>query len=280
MSSGKNGFSACTPGTPGSLPAGEAGNPADGNAPGWREGICVENVSFSYGDEPVIENAHFHIQEGSFVSFIGPNGGGKSTLVKLILGLLEPDRGFISIFGGTPREQRSLLGYVPQFSHFDPDFPINIRDVVLMGRLRKGLHFLNREDREAVERALALVGLEGFGSRSYSRLSGGQRQRVLIARALATEPRVLVLDEPTSSVDLEAETQLYRLLMELNRKVTVILVSHDLDFVAEQVNKVICIDRKVVIHPTGKLDSASYRSLFGRELRIVRHNTRLEETHE
>ena len=235
---------------------------------------------FGYGSEPVIENAHFHIEEGSFVSFIGPNGGGKSTLLKLMLGLLEPDRGFISIFGQTPREQRASLGYVPQYSHFDPDFPINVLDVVLMGRLRKGLRFLKRQDRDAAFRALAQVGLEDLAGRGFTELSGGQRQRVLIARALATQPRVLMLDEPTSSIDIQSETRLYQLLMELNKEITVILVSHDLDFVAEQVNKVICIDRKVVIHPTGKFDAVSYRKLFGRQLQIVQHNTLLEESHD
>lgn len=246
----------------------------------WDQGICVENVWFSYGEESVIESAHFHIEEGSFVSFIGPNGGGKSTLVKLILGLLEPERGYISVFGKTPREASSSIGYVPQYSHFDPDFPINVMDVVLMGRMKRGFRFLTREDRALAKEALEHVGLSGLAKRSYSALSGGQRQRVLIARALATHPKVLLLDEPTASVDMASEGELYRLLKELNKEITIILVSHDLDFVAEQVKKVICIDRKVVIHPTGKFDEASYRKLFGRQLQLVQHNTLLEEDHD
>lgn len=244
-------------------------------------GINVEDVSFGYTAETVIRDAHFHVEEGSFVSFVGPNGGGKSTMVKLILGLLEPRRGYIRVFGKPPAEQRSLMGYVPQFSLFDPDFPINVMDVVLMGRLKKGPGFFTPEDRRAAREALAEAGLEDLETRSYSGLSGGQRQRVLIARALAGNPRILILDEPTSNIDREAEENLYRLLVELNkRKITIILVSHDLDFVAEQVQKVICIDRRVMIHPTGKLDQLSYQKLFGKQLQIVQHDTRLEDSHE
>lgn len=201
-------------------------------------------------------------------------------MVKLILGLLEPDSGYITVFGKTPKEARSSIGYVPQCTHFDPDFPITVMDVVLMGRLRRGLTFLNRQDRVLAAEALDQLGLEGLAKRPYSALSGGQRQRVLIARALAAHPEVLILDEPTSQVDLASQGELYRLLLEFNREITIILVSHDLDFVDEQVKKVICIDRRVVIHPAGKFDKASYRRLFDRPFKVVQHNTLLEEKHD
>ena len=196
------------------------------------------------------------------------------------MGLLEPDSGYITVFGKSPREARSSIGYVPQFTHFDPDFPINVMDVVLMGRLKRGLTFLTRRDRSLAAEALGQVGLESLAKRAYSTLSGGQRQRVLIARALVTHPEALVLDESTSQVDLASQEELHRLLLELNRETTIILVSHDLDFVGEQVEKVICIDRSVVIHPAGKFDKDSYHRLFDRPFKVVQHDTRLEEEHD
>ena len=256
--------------------------PPGGSASGhrWAGGICVEKVSFGYGDELVIHNAHFHIDRGSLVSFIGPNGGGKTTLVKLILGLLEPESGYITVFGKTPKEARSSIGYVPQSTLFDPDFPIIVMDVVLMGRLKRGLAFLNRRDRVLAAEALDLVGLLDLAKRPYSALSGGQRQRVLIARALVTRPEALILDEPTSHVDMASQGELHRLLLELKGDTTIILVSHDLNFVGERVKKVICIDREVAIHPAGKLNEASYRRIFSRPLQVVQHNTLLEEEHD
>ena len=239
--------------------------------------IRVENVSYAYANETVIENAHFHIEEGSFVSFIGPNGGGKTTLAKLILGILAPDKGFISVFGRTPKESSSSIGYVPQHSNFDPDFPINVLDVALMGRLSRRLGFFSKQDKDKALFALDQTGLGGYEKRSFADLSGGERQRVLIARALSSNPKALLLDEPTSSIDPQAETMIYNLLTELNRKITIILISHDLTFVSEQIEKVICIDRRVVIHPTGKFSEESYNKLFGRQLRMIHHETKLEE---
>lgn len=238
--------------------------------------IRVENVSFRYDKDWVIENAHFHIQEGSFTSFIGPNGGGKSTMARLLLGLLEPQQGYISIFGKTPRRSRHMIGYVPQYSHFDKDFPITVEDVVLMGRLRQGLNFFSKKDHEEARHSLLKVGLENLEDQSFSALSGGQRQRVLIARALMTRPKILLLDEPTASVDPQSEAQLYQLLLELNRELSIVLISHDLDFVAENVEKVICFDKKVAIHPTGALTAENCRA-FGQSLRVVQHSTTLEE---
>lgn len=242
--------------------------------------IRIENVSFKYKNDLVIEDAHFHVKKGSFISFVGPNGGGKSTLAKLILGLLKPLKGTISIFGKSPLEARGDVGYVPQYSSFDLDFPINVLDVVLMGRLKKGKLFYHRSDKINAEEALAAVDLEGFGQRHFSELSGGQRQRVLIARAIVSSPEVLILDEPTSNIDKTTENKLYELLFKLNKNMTIILISHDLTFVTENINKVICINKVVKIHPTGHLDETSIDKLFGRPVRIVHHQTKMEETHE
>lgn len=242
--------------------------------------IRVENVSFSYHKDTIINNAHFHIEEGSFTSFVGPNGGGKSTMAKLLLGLLTPNSGYISIFGKSPIEARGEIGYVPQYTNFDLNFPINIMDVVLMGTMKKGKLFYSSRDKKDVTSALKKVGLEGMEKRHFSMLSGGQRQRVLIARAIVSNPRVLILDEPTSNIDKVTENQLYELLFKLNKNMTIILISHDLTFVSENIEKVICMNRNVKIHPTGNLKSTDIDNLFGRPIKVVDHKTKMEQTHE
>lgn len=242
--------------------------------------IRVENVSFSYKNDIVINKAHFHIEKGSFTCFVGPNGGGKSTLAKLILGLLKPSEGYIKIFGKSPIKARGSVGYVPQYSNFDLGFPINVMDVVLMGRLKRGSLFYNNSDREAAIEALKNVDLIGFEKRHFSELSGGQRQRVLIARAIACQPKVLLLDEPTSNIDKATENRLYELLFRLNENITIILISHDLTFVSENVKKVICVNREVKIHPTGYLESNTVNTLFGRPVKVVNHSTKMEQIHD
>lgn len=242
--------------------------------------IRVENITFSYDKDIVINNAHFHIKKGSFTSFVGPNGGGKSTMAKLLLGLLTPNSGYISIFGKSPIEARGEIGYVPQYTNFDLNFPINIRDVVLMGTMKKGKLFYSSKDKHEVKSALEKVGLEGMEKRHFSMLSGGQRQRVLIARAIVSNPKVLILDEPTSSIDKVTENNLYELLFELNNKMTIILISHDLNFVSENIEKVICMNRDVKIHPTGNLKSVDIDRLFDRPVKIVDHKIKMEQTHE
>jgi len=242
--------------------------------------IRVENVSFKYKNDLVLENAHFHIEKGSFTCFVGPNGGGKSTLAKLILGLLKPTEGYITIFGETPVKARGSVGYVPQYSNFDLDFPINVMDVVLMGVLTAGMLFYKPKHRKAALEALKSVELEGFENRHFSELSGGQRQRVLIARAIISNPKVLILDEPTSNIDTATENRLYELLFKLNKTKTIILISHDLTFVSDNVKKVICVNKEVKIHPTGNLELNSIESLFGRAVKVVKHQTKVEEIHD
>lgn len=242
--------------------------------------IWVEDVSFAYDKEEILRDAHFHIEEGSFTSFVGPNGGGKSTMAKLLLGLLHPSKGYIKIFGKSPTQARGEIGYVPQYTNFDLRFPINVLDVVLVGLLKKGKLYYSKNDRKSAEEALQKVGLDGYGKRHFSMLSGGQRQRVLIARAIVSNPRVLILDEPTSNIDTVTEDQLYKLLFELNRSMTIILISHDLTFVAENINRVICINRDVHIHPTGNLNKKDIDKLFTRGVKVVDHDIKMEETHE
>ena len=240
------------------------------------DSVVVEfrDVSFSYGNSLVIDEASITVREKELVSIVGPNGGGKTTLLKLMLGLIEPTKGTVRIFGRPPAQARSRIGYMPQYSLYDPSFPVNVMDVVLMGRLGRGWRLgpYGRLDRCVAERVLREVHLFELRKRPYSALSGGQRQRVLIARALASEPELLLLDEPTASLDALMETAFYELLKELNTKLTIIMVSHDLSFVRGFVENVICVKRQVMTHPTRELTPELIREMYGGDVRVVTHD--------
>ena len=235
--------------------------------------IEVDRVSFSYNGKPVISEATFSVGPREFVSMVGPNGGGKTTLLLLLLGLLHPDRGEIKIFGDTPQAARRRIGYVPQNLQFDSFFPISVMDVVIMGRLGTGrlLGFGNR-DRQVAREALAEVGAADLEDQAFGSLSGGQRQRVLIARALVGRPELLLLDEPTAGLDQNVEGVFYELLGRLNRQQTIVLVSHDLGFVSRHVRRVICVKGAVHVHPTSEINDELIRKIYGSGVRIIRHD--------
>jgi zinc transport system ATP-binding protein len=215
-----------------------------------REMISVAHLWAGYNHEPVLEDINLSLRELDFVGLIGPNGGGKTTLLKVLLGILEPTRGQVRIMGKTAREGRRCVGYVPQSVDFDRDFPVRVWDVALMGRLgRRGLlERYTAEDEEAVADKLRAVEMWHLRDRAIGELSGGQRQRVYIARALAAEPPILLLDEPMASVDPQASVQLYELLRDLNQQVTILLVSHDMLAISSYVKTVGCINRRLVYH--------------------------------
>ncbi len=245
-----------------------------GAAPG-EEAIAVQGVHFGYSvGSPVLEDVSFSIAQGEFTSIIGPNGGGKSTLIKLVLGLLTPDAGRIRVLGRSPGRARPLVGYLPQHATVDPRFPASVLEVVMMGRVT-GTHPLGPytgHDRDVAARALGRVELEGFEKRPFPALSGGERQRVLVARALASEPRLLLLDEPAAGLDQRVERDFLELLRELGESMTVVLVSHDLGFVSELVSTVVCVSRRVVVHPTSAIDGRIIRDIYGGDVRMVRHD--------
>jgi len=232
------------------------------------------DVWFSYGDQPVLRDANLRIGAGERVCVVGPNGGGKTTLLKLMLGLLRPDRGRVLIAGQSPTTGRKRIGYAPQHAAFDPSFPVSVMDVVLMGRLGRAAAVgpYRQADRQAAARALGEVGLGGLAGRGFAALSGGQRQRVLIARALAGEPELLLLDEPTASLDLGVEAEFYQLLQCLSDRLTLIIVSHDVGFVSQLAGKVVCVHGTVAVHPTVELTGEMMQDLYGHDVMLVRHD--------
>jgi zinc transport system ATP-binding protein len=231
--------------------------------------LDFHHANFRYKEVPVLVDVSLRVEEGECVAMIGPNGGGKSTMLKLALGLLKPDSGTVQVFDHAPHTGCRLIGYVPQHLHFDPKFPVTCLEVVLMGRLDRlpwwGRY--SREDLAAAGEILRRVGLVDIEERPFASLSGGQKQRVLIARALFTEPRILLLDEPTANVDLTVEERFVELLEELRARVTIVLVTHDLGLVERLTDQVICVNRRVHRHRVQDLDGETLRQIYSAELR-------------
>lgn len=235
--------------------------------------IIFEDVSFSYNGFIALEDVNFRVKKGDFVSIVGPNGGGKTTLIKLMLGLLKPARGKIHVFGEQPEQVRTRIGYMPQYAQLDPDFPISVVNVALMGCLNKKISGnYSKPEKQAAQAALEEVGLINLARHPFSELSGGQRQRVLIARALVCKPDILLLDEPTANVDAEVEEKLHQILRKLNERMTIMVATHDLGFVSMLVRNVICVNRTVAVHPTSEINGKVIRDIYNKDLRLVRHD--------
>jgi zinc transport system ATP-binding protein len=235
--------------------------------------IEIQGVSFRYDERQILEDVTLTIWPYDSICVVGPNGGGKTTLIKLIIGLLAPDAGTITIFGKRPDEAHQLIGYVPQFAQYDRQFPISVQQVVCMGRIGKS--FTGRyssEDKNKTLEALAEVGLADLVNRSFSALSGGQRQRVLIARALASGGKILILDEPTANIDKESESHFYDLLRQLNKRMTILMVTHDVGFASSFFSRIACVNREVIIHPTSELTGKLIRDMYGGDLQMIRHD--------
>jgi zinc transport system ATP-binding protein len=235
--------------------------------------VAVRHLTFGYGREVVLEGVDLDIQPRDFLAIIGPNGGGKTTLLKVMLGLLRPWSGEVVYHLPSGRGPRGRLGYVPQFSTFDRDFPLRVSDMVLMGRLGNGglLRPWSRQDRAAAQGAIERLGLAGVARAHVAEISGGQLQRVLIARALVSEPEILFLDEPTASIDAESRETLRELLQELNRSIPVVVVTHDVTSIASIVRRIACINRRLFYHGDPELSSEVLEEVYGCPVELVTH---------
>jgi zinc transport system ATP-binding protein len=242
--------------------------------------IEIRNVNFSYGAAQVLEDISLKVNPGEFLGIVGPNAGGKSTLLRIILGLLTPQSGQIQVFGRPPGTASRQIGYVPQYPSFPRDFPITVEQSVLLARIgdRQQRPFAqfwpgrySRSDREITHRALAEVEALDLAQRRIGSLSGGQLQRVLLARALASEPSILILDEPTANIDQRLEGDIFELLRRLNARLTILVVSHDVGFISSYVTRVACVNRTLACHHTDAIDGQIIQHLYGETVRMVAH---------
>lgn len=236
--------------------------------------IELKDVWVRYGNQTILEAVNLELKEPKgLLGIIGPNGGGKTTFLKVLLGLLKPYKGSVKLFGKSPEKSRDLVGYVPQYKGFDFDFPISVWEVVLTGRMSH-TGFLKKykaEDIKATEEALKTVEMLEYKDRQIGQLSGGQRQRVFIARALATNPRLLLLDEPNSGLDPHMQDELYRLLDALKQKMAIIMVTHDLSAVSVYVDKIACLNRTLHYHDSREIPVEDLEATYQCPVELIAH---------
>ena len=233
--------------------------------------VEINNLSVRYNEQLVLNDINFSIEENDFVAIIGPNGGGKSTLLKVILGILTPNTGEVKVFGKEPKKARDLMGYLPQNLDFDRDFPINVFETVLTGRYHGLFKNYTKEDREVVLHALKDVEMQDFKDRQISKLSGGQMQRVFIARAIVREPKLLILDEPMASIDPEMQNSFYELMSRLKDKMAIVLVSHDVGAVSTHVDKIACLNQKLFYHGPVENSANGLEEIYNCPIELISH---------
>lgn len=227
--------------------------------------IEINDLGFSYGENPILTDVSLALPEGEFLAVIGPNGGGKSTLLKIILGILRQNRGEVRVFGKTVSDAAGLIGYVPQDVTSARGFPINAFQVAMMGRMRLKGRFAraDKTDRDKVRSVMEYLEVDHLADSPVDNLSGGQKQRVFISRALAMEPKMLFLDEPTSSVDTKGQKDLFDRLRELNKTMTIVVVSHDLSIIPRYATSVACINNKLHFHSSPEVTPEMLRMAYG-----------------
>ncbi|WNY26637.1 ABC transporter ATP-binding protein [Methanolapillus ohkumae] len=234
----------------------------------------VKNLWVRYGVQTVLEDVSITIgSPGEILGIIGPNGGGKTTFLKAVLGLVSPSKGSVLVFGDTPEKARKYIGYVPQYSKFDYEFPISVMEVVLMGRLKHAglIRRYSKEDKKAAEDALAVVGMSDYKNKQIGEISGGQRQRVFIARALANRPKFLLMDEPNTGLDTFMQEELYKILEELKKEMAIIVISHDIGAVSAHMDKIACLNKKLFFHDSKEMSKDDFAAAYGCSIDLVAH---------
>jgi zinc transport system ATP-binding protein len=235
--------------------------------------LSIQNLCAGYDNETILQNVNLEVYPNDFIGLIGPNGGGKSTLLKVVLGLISPKSGKINILGMDVRHGRQSIGYVPQFVESDRDFPVSVWDTVRMG-LSTGwrlFHRLSLPEAARIKAALDQVDMLDLSSSAMGELSGGQRQRVFIARALVSNPKILLLDEPTASIDPNVTKDIYELLSQLNQKMAILLVSHDMMAVSSFTKTIACLNRKLIYHNSKELSSEILDNIYGCPVDLIAH---------
>lgn len=235
--------------------------------------VEIRNVGYSYGGAPVLAGIDCTVERGEFFGIIGPNGGGKSTLLKIMVGLLEPDGGTVRVLGTSALAARARVGYCAQHIAFPRRFPITVLETVMLGRIGVGPAFggFSRAERDAARAALAATEAERLAGRAIGTLSGGELQRVLIARSLAAAPELLILDESTANVDHHAGIEIFDMLQRLDPRPTIIVVSHDIGFVSSYVGRVGCLNRTLECHPVAELDAQVLARLYEAHTKLIDH---------
>ena len=236
--------------------------------------VEIENLTIQYDNIIALKDINLKVEEKNFLAIIGPNGGGKSTLLKAMLGLIKPVAGSIKILGRSLEHSHGLMGYVPQFTSFDKNFPINVTDILLMGRLTRSsgmFHRYSKKDKRIAMEIMQKLEIDDLKDRQIAQLSGGQLQRVLIARALVVKPQILLLDEPTASIDITSKTHIYSLLKELNKEVTIILITHDIGVVSSCVNELACLNQELHYHGLPEMNEDVINKLYGCPVDLIAH---------
>ena len=231
--------------------------------------VSVRDVSFTYGYDQVLENISLDIYPKDYLAIIGPNGGGKTTLLKIILGLLKPDSGQVNWF----EPAKHHIGYVPQFATFEREFPLSVRDVVLMGRLNSSLwrQKVSNQDEDLTSDVISDLGLKSLSNKPIGKLSGGQLQRVMIARALVSNPKILFLDEPIASIDRDSRFKLASMLLDLNKNIPIVVITHDITSFASNVEHIACVNQTLFYHGDAELASGSLEEAYGCPVELVAH---------
>ena len=236
--------------------------------------IELEKVSCVLSGRPVLDSVDLKVREGDLYAVIGPNGGGKTTLLRVILGLLPASSGTVRVFGSDPVQARSRIGYVPQYRTFEFHYPVTVEEMVLSGRLghiRSPLRRFSKEDRSAAQKALERTGILHLSHRPIADLSGGERQRAIIARALVGDPELLILDEPMVYVDLPTEVQLFDMLHDLLPGMTILLVTHDIGAISTHVTRVACLNGKIFTHDTSEISEEMLTAAYHCPVDLIAH---------